>query len=179
LESDLAIDYALVSVVELLGLTMLSMHALACMWLIIPLFETPNDSYPEFWLDTDARLTDGVSGFGYQKHSSLAQYISALYFVTITATSTGYGDITPATILERGFCIFTLILGQFLFGYLIGSISNILSSKQVRANRFASIMSDMNDFMSEHSLSPSLKQQMRSYLRYRFVQSGGEGKVFT
>ncbi|KAF0307493.1 Potassium voltage-gated channel subfamily H member 7 [Amphibalanus amphitrite] len=44
------------------------------------------------------------------------RYINAMYFITATMTSTGYGEIRPNTMQEVVVCIATIIIGKFAIG---------------------------------------------------------------
>jgi hypothetical protein len=44
--------------------------------------------------------------------SEETQYLSAFYFAMVTITTVGYGDLLPATEMEREFVMFSIILGD-------------------------------------------------------------------
>merc|ERR1712048_1122497 len=55
------------------------------------------------------------------------QYLVAMYWAMTTMTTVGYGDITPGTDWERVYTIFAMIVGGGFYGYVIGSITSIIS----------------------------------------------------
>ena len=46
---------------------------------------------------------------------SVAAYVDALYFTVATLTTTGYGDITPVTPVQKTFSVFIMVIGFALF----------------------------------------------------------------
>ena len=57
-------------------------------------------------------------------------YISSLYFLAETFTSTGYGDLTPNNLIEYYFIMFCEILNCGLYAYLLSNILEILTNKE-------------------------------------------------
>ena len=50
------------------------------------------------------------------------------YFIIVTISTVGYGDISPQTEAGRFFIIILIVLGLFLIGYLTPTISELLST---------------------------------------------------
>ena len=53
--------------------------------------------------------------------SEETQYLSAFYFAMVTITTVGYGDLLPATEMEREFVMVSIMFGIFLYAYIIGT----------------------------------------------------------
>lgn len=49
------------------------------------------------------------------------QYVASVYFVTLTLTTVGYGDITPVTPAEQIVTICIMLIGIVFFGFAISS----------------------------------------------------------
>lgn len=43
-------------------------------------------------------------------------------------TTVGYGDIVVTTTLERCFCVFGMLIGATVFGYIVGNVSVMMES---------------------------------------------------
>ena len=56
------------------------------------------------------------------------RYLKAIYYVVVTMTTTGYGDITPQNHTETLLSIIFMFTGSVLVGYSINSIRDILKS---------------------------------------------------
>jgi voltage-gated potassium channel len=63
----------------------------------------------------------GTYRLGDQFDPPITDLTSALYFVIVTITSVGYGDITPATMETRVFLIVMIILGIAVLGAAVGA----------------------------------------------------------
>jgi len=55
-------------------------------------------------------------------------YISSIYFIITSFTSIGYGDIHGYTKWEQEFLLLMLIVGIGFYGYMIGTIQQLLAS---------------------------------------------------
>jgi hypothetical protein len=55
-------------------------------------------------------------------------YISSIYFIITSFTSIGYGDIRGYTKWEQEFLLLMLIVGIGFYGYMIGTIQQLLAS---------------------------------------------------
>lgn len=62
-------------------------------------------------------------------------------------TSVGYGDVVPATVLERFLAVLTIVLGTYFFGYVVGSITDIIATRNALRTGFHQTMDQLNKFM--------------------------------
>ncbi|WP_458455472.1 ion channel [Methanobrevibacter sp.] len=53
----------------------------------------------------------------------------SLWFVVVTLTTVGYGDVTPDTPVGKVISLFLLILGIFVFSTMVGAISSYFTDK--------------------------------------------------
>ena len=60
--------------------------------------------------------------------SDMSIYIHAIYFVVNTISHVAIGDITSVTTYERVFNAFLILLGTFIYSFLFGNITAIVSS---------------------------------------------------
>ena len=54
-----------------------------------------------------------------------ATYWNAFYYISTTATTIGYGDITPQTEHERLFVMLLEFVGILIFSAISGNIKNV------------------------------------------------------
>ena len=59
-------------------------------------------------------------------------YLDSVYFIIITATTIGYGDIAPQTDLGKIITIFYPLVGIGVFLYLVSLISRSVFEKKVK-----------------------------------------------
>lgn len=64
------------------------------------------------------------------------------------------------------FVVFAMLVGAFLYGYIIGAVSAILSSQGEKRHQFTSAMDKLNAFMENRVLPSPLRYQLRQYFRY-------------
>ena len=57
---------------------------------------------------------------------------STLYFCIMAATTTGYGDYTPSTQIDKLYCVFLLPLAVAVFGEVLGRIANVYIRRKQR-----------------------------------------------
>lgn len=55
--------------------------------------------------------------------SVIVGYVYSLYFILMTMTTIGYGDITPVNPIEIGFTLFVMLICSALFGFTLNSIN--------------------------------------------------------
>lgn len=78
-------------------------------------------------------------------------------------SSVGYGDITPASLLEIWTSIVIMITGLTLFANILSSLIEIVqrSSKQARkSNIVRSKLTDVQHWMSQRSLGPKVRSDI-------------------
>ena len=84
-------------------------HLFACMWYMIAIIER---NYGELnWID---EVSNNVSN-----NTLNGMYVMSLYFIIITLTTVGYGDIMPVTSYERFFLILFSLFAAGIFGYIL------------------------------------------------------------
>ena len=89
---------------------MLTMHSIACFWVKI------GTEHENTWVDE--RELD--------KNDSVMLYITALYWVTATLTTVGYGDVKSQIRYEYIYTMFTEFVGIGFFSFIMGSINTVL-----------------------------------------------------
>ena len=98
-------------------------------------------------------------------------YIAAFYWSSMTMTTIGYGDIVPSTLVERIFVSFAMLVGAFVYGYIIGAVSNVISTKNAKKNDFYKLMGELNSFLKEGRWDHDLCMRLREYFKYRLASS--------
>lgn len=57
----------------------------------------------------------------------MSLYSTSIYWVVVTFSSVGYGDITGSTPTEMAYQMMVMMIGIGFFGYMIGVFQNLLS----------------------------------------------------
>jgi len=101
--------------------------------------------------------------------SKLATYISAMYWAATTMTTVGYGDITPQTDAERIFITFAMIIGGCAYGYMIGSITSMVTSSDLNAAAIRGRMDLINAWLDfHHEIPRTVRLRVRNHFRTFF-----------
>ena len=169
LETLYTIDYSALELVKFGILALTCSHWMACAWgLVADLEDEPHNwlKYTSFNQYTEeGLLKEGQDPRGVVK--PLEIYIAALYWSSMTMSTIGYGDIVPSTLVERVFVSFAMLVGAFVYGYIIGAVSNVISTRNAKMNRFYQLMSELNNFLQEGKFKPDLRIRLREYFKYR------------
>ena len=84
------------------------------------------------------------------------------------ALQVGYGDINPKTTPEVVACIWFMILGAYLFSYVVGNMSNLIGQLGGDEAAFREKMEAVTVFMHDHHVPQDLKLRVRKYYDYSF-----------
>lgn len=96
------------------------------------------------------------------------EYISALYWSTTTSTTVGYGDITPVSTSEKGFCIISMALGVGVYGYIIGSMTEVVTSMSFVDHQLQERMDQIHEFIKRHEFPPDTRKGLLKFYRNHF-----------
>ena len=118
-------------------------------------------------------LTDSVSSHPWyheavQKEDTIAaRYLVALYFTFTTITTVGYGDLGPSKTAERMICIFLVLTGASVFGYMIANVSSVLGSLDSDGTS-AEKMTEVTEYLNEKRCSPNLRFKIMNHFQKQY-----------
>ena len=140
-------------------LLVILVHSSACIWwLTFALEGYPEDGWDNF-----------VSKFELMSSPTSNRYTAALYWSTQTMTTIGFGDITPSTIPELSVSIMVMIVGAVTFAYFVGKMSANVQDANKASSRFHQCMRELNEFMVQRQLPPSMQTKIRAFFQYRHL----------
>ena len=90
----------------------------------------------------------------FQDESYLYIYLVSIYFVIVTITTVGYGDITGQTFPEILFQIFLLIIGTIAYSFAISYISNYIIKSNQKSMTFEKNFEILQEIKIHH---PNMK----------------------
>ncbi|KAL3926530.1 MAG: hypothetical protein SGPRY_003257 [Prymnesium sp.] len=132
-------------------------HVVACVLHFI--HETEADDGVETWLTSlEERAFVGPS--------TADHYVAALYWSVMTMTTVGYGDVHVSTTAERLYAMVCMMLGAFLFAYLLGHTQHLLSHLEDASSEIQLQKDQINSWMRYRNLSPDLQFRVRSYFSF-------------
>jgi len=94
------------------------------------------------------------------------RYLAALYWAMTTLTTVGYGDVIPSTDKERLYSMLAMIVGGSFYGYIIGSMTSVITDMDVDARAFNERMEMLDAWLEFHEQIPMLlKRRIRRHFR--------------
>ena len=149
-------------------------HWLACVWWFFGTSE---------WIDPEDLEYEPGSGdqiypwtervFGPDVHNSTrvlqsTKYVTALYWSFMTMTTVGYGDIHARTILEKGVSIVAMLAGGFVFGLMIGSLSDISRRANPAGKESKKRVGWLSAYLHDRKVSTDLQRTVRQFFTAKY-----------
>eukprot|EP01048_Picozoa_sp_COSAG05_P020755 COSAG05_NODE_3620_length_1955_cov_4.852970_1_plen_437_part_10 len=125
--------------------------------------------------DSDADGTGDATGVGAHEHQ---QYLDGVYFAIVSISTVGYGDINPTTPDEKRFVIGAIMLGAFMYAYIIGNFSNLLLNMQREKSEFDAKMRSINDMLGFIDATEGLRNKVQDYYDYKYQNKEGPTGIF-
>eukprot|EP01047_Picozoa_sp_COSAG01_P020529 COSAG01_NODE_1170_length_11406_cov_17.917662_8_plen_698_part_00 len=157
-------------VLGIVGVLVAFNHLTACVWIFIgrgyskliqPYYTGPE---PGWWdsMYEDQILVNRLEVTEWQ------QYVDGVYFVMMTVTSIGYGDITPKNVHEKWWAYNMMFITAFVYAYIIGVFSDIVAARRSDRNRFDSKMRSVVEFLNHVDCPVDLKASIKSFYNTKY-----------
>lgn len=151
-------------------------HILCCFWFLAGEDELHSNCTPdenescirtEGWITSKGLRDDHISTFD--------QYLMSLYWGMTTMTTVGYGDISAATRAEQIYCIVAMLIGGFMFGIIIGSLSNIIASASPLESNKKSRLAEIAEWLQLRAVPIHLRTDIYEYYRTMHTEGSETG----
>ncbi|CAD8051638.1 unnamed protein product [Paramecium primaurelia] len=146
-----------IDVIKLMSIFLYSSHIFACLFFLIAKTEI-SDGVQDTWIQINH-----IQDAPWQQ-----QYVTAMYWGSVTTLTIGYGDILPTTNIERAYVILVALLSSIVFGFTISNIgqifNNITEQKKTQRHR----MSMITSFIQKRGLNKELEIRVRKFFEYYF-----------
>ena len=96
-------------------------------------------------------------------------YVDAAYFILVTMSSVGYGDMLPVTTGERMMSILVIIFGTFVWAYIIGSFSTTLAIMSEDKAKYEGKMRGTAELLKFLQVDEQMMTAINHYFEYKFV----------
>ena len=130
-------------------------HLFACLWHGVGVESL--DIYGQAWIIEFGAISETLAG----------QYVMSLYFTVATMMAVGYGDIYATTGLERGFAMFTQVIGALVFGWILATVAVFNESSDPRTAEITRRTKRLKAFMKDRDLPKAIKVEILKAFEYR------------
>jgi len=130
------------------------LHLIACAWVFVGRFNIDTD--PENW------ITHGE----FLEEDGLGLYVVAMYWTITTAATIGYGDIHAYSNFEMCSNVIIMLLGVFIYSYMIGALTNLLGSLDIRKAKLNQKLELLIELSGEYNISKAFHSKLTSAIEY-------------
>lgn len=164
--SAMTVDFAVKLFGMILGLFAFN-HLTACIWIFVgrehSQYIEPYGVGDGWW---DRQFGDRlVMGHSIDERD---QYVDAVYFVMMTVTSIGYGDITTGNLDEKHFLYIMMFGTAFTYAYMIGVFADIVSTRRSDRNLFDMKMRSVFEFLNHVDCPKELMTDIKLFYNHRY-----------
>jgi hypothetical protein len=119
------------------------------------------------WLACGMKLVDEgfLSGYKDVCDNLWREYLAALYWALTTLTTVGYGDISPSSDAERAYTILAMVIGGGFYGYVVGSISSLVSNSDLNASAYYDRLDLIHAWLEHHNMPAELRRTLRRFFQ--------------
>jgi Ion channel len=142
---------ALFELITLTARVILLAHFYACLWYVIGVYSANDPNDGASWLDKSDLLNQTVS----------KKYLESYYFSVITLTTTGYGDISPVSSLEKMIVIIFSLISCIVIGYNLNAIGNLIQQLGENDKVYMEQLKKVNRYLRSHQISLDLREKAR------------------
>jgi hypothetical protein len=139
---------------------LLLLNLIACAWYLVP--------YAEEFPATSWVIREGLSDA-----SASTAYVRSLYWVVVTTTTVGYGDITPGRDVEYLFAMGVMLLGASLYAFVIGNIASLLSRIDSAKADFWNRVETVTQYLRTRGVPAEVNANVQGYYEYLWTRYRG------
>jgi hypothetical protein len=154
---------AFIRLIKLLARILFIAHLVACFWFL------SNSCLPVG--GTDLPPMDDLIWLECGSYTLMSQYVASFYWTIATMMAVGYGDISASTPSERGFAIFTQVVGSVAFGFIIATVTIIIETMDPEAAAKKFRRDELTDYLAERGYSKELTKKCKKHFDYYQVHT--------
>ena len=160
LEDKFEINLVSLRVLGMLVKLVFMVHILGCFW-----FYVAAQAAAAGATTTWVREYDGGSA---EDGDVSQQYLFSVYWALTTLTTVGYGDITPTNTMERYYCLFAMLIGAMMFGYMMSTIGSMVTQLDRQAAIVEDRMDAVKEWLTSRNMPRTLHIRVRKYYEYYY-----------
>jgi len=139
-------------------MVLLLAHAMACTWRVV--------------LHADAGQgevsTGDAEAGGLRLHTWWERYISDAYWVMMTMTTVGYGDVHPIGTQSRIFAILAMLVAPLFFGTVVSLLTH--ATRGIFNDEVENQVAEAADFLRQRQMPMQLQRRVEHNLRHHILQ---------
>jgi len=103
------------------------------------------------------------------------QYLRAIYWVTTTVATIGYGDYYPSheSNPQIAFTIVAQLFGVTLYSYVIANVSSLVQNLDVARSSYQRRLDEVNAYLRAHRIPGEIQERVRDYYSYLWEKQRG------
>ncbi|KAL0265503.1 UNVERIFIED_CONTAM: hypothetical protein PYX00_011209 [Menopon gallinae] len=110
---------------------------------------------------------------GKHQPTVLHPYIISVYLAVMLTSTTGYGNILPASDEDMVTMMVLMILGLITFTFVISQLSGTLKHIERKKTQYQEEIYAIDRFLKEHNMPQQLRERMRRYFRVQWSYDRG------
>eukprot|EP00898_Chlorokybus_atmophyticus_P004207 jgi/Chlat1/4788/Chrsp31S04826 len=157
LENNVELDYFWIRVARFALIVLLAAHWSACIqyWIATVI----SDVQSSYLTLNDPELPNAAL---------ISEYITTLYYVFVTISTVGFGDIHAVGNADKLFTTIEIILNMGLVAYLIGNMTVLVTRKDTLTLDYRQKAYFLDMFMRRNNVPIDLRQDMEKHLQLQF-----------
>lgn len=137
-------------------------------WVIPKDFSNISDHtcFPDSWIYSRANMNRA-------NDSLFMHYVVSVYFSSVTMTAVGYGDFSAKREHETIALSVVILSGQFIFTYILASITACVASADAQFAHFKEKMIHVKSYMDTQFINTALQRRVLDYYEHLWFKTKG------
>lgn len=105
---------------------------------------------------------------GVQEMTPIDQYVTSLYWATVTWSTVGYGDFVAHNTAERTWAVLYILISTIVQAWIIGSITLLLLKKDENTGAYRDTLETFAQYSKMHSFDDDFDKRLKTQLQLDF-----------
>lgn len=169
LEDKFEVNLVSLRVLGMVTKLLFMVHMLGCFWFYVGI-QAMNQGEEVSWI-TEYDGGRALEGCDEPDGCNVyRQYIYSIYWSLTTLTTVGYGDIVPTNMPERIYCLFAMLMGAMMFGYMMSTIGSMVTTMDKQAALVEDRMDAVKEWMMSRNIPRKLVIRVRKYYEHYYTK---------